>query len=148
MTLEIDKEKTTKFISEIRNNVKLLQQIQARGKDAFLNDEILQNAALHLLQISIEGVISIGNHVISRLGLKNPKDFADVFKILQDANILPQESSQIYQKMARFRNRIVHLYWDVDLNEVYNIVENNLGDFDRFISEISDRFFKSPESNS
>ena len=32
--------------------------------------------------------------------------------------------------MAKFRNLIVHLYWKVDNKEVYNILKNNLDDFD------------------
>ncbi|MDN5277409.1 MAG: hypothetical protein PWR01_1374, partial [Clostridiales bacterium] len=36
------------------------------------------------------------------------------------------------QKMARFRNRLVHLYWDVDAQMIYDIIQNRLGDFEKF----------------
>lgn len=85
-------------------------------------------------------MISIGNHIIARLGLRNLKDFADIFNILEDANIINAESAKIYLTMARFRNRIVHIYWDVDLDEVYKIMEHNLIDFERYIKDITERF--------
>ena len=38
------------------------------------------------------------------------------------------------KKMARFRNRLVHLYGDVDALEIRRILESKLGDFDRCLS--------------
>jgi len=40
--------------------------------------------------------------------------------------------------MVSFRNRVVHLYWDVGDEVVYSIVQNNLNDFDRFAALIAD----------
>lgn len=37
-----------------------------------------------------------------------------------------------------FRNRVVHLYWDVDDQAVQGIVKNNLDDLDRFASLVAD----------
>lgn len=38
--------------------------------------------------------------------------------------------------MVSFRNRVVHLYWDVDDVTVYAILQNNLGDFDTYVGYI------------
>jgi uncharacterized protein YutE (UPF0331/DUF86 family) len=38
--------------------------------------------------------------------------------------------------MVRFRNRIVHFYWDVDPAEVYRILREHLTDFDRYVVAI------------
>lgn len=145
--MEIDKDRIIKFLSEIGSNVEKLRNIQKKGQLKFLNDYILHNAALRLLQISIEGMISVGTHIIARQGLKNPTDFADVFKILADAKIIKQQSSKVYQTMARFRNRIVHIYWNIDLNEVFKILENNLVDFETFIKEITTHFLNESNHN-
>lgn len=40
------------------------------------------------------------------------------------------------RQMARFRNRIVHLYWDVDLDLVYTYLTQRLGDFEQYLSQI------------
>jgi uncharacterized protein YutE (UPF0331/DUF86 family) len=39
--------------------------------------------------------------------------------------------------MAKFRNRIVHIYNEVDPEEIYKIVQNNLEDFVMFLKEIT-----------
>jgi len=38
--------------------------------------------------------------------------------------------------MAKFRNRLVHLYWEVDDAELYQILRENLSDLDRFLTEV------------
>ena len=40
-------------------------------------------------------------------------------------------------KMAKFRNKLVHVYWDLDKEQIYQIIQNNLSDFDNFISIIA-----------
>jgi uncharacterized protein YutE (UPF0331/DUF86 family) len=40
--------------------------------------------------------------------------------------------------MVQFRNRLVHLYWEVDEEIVYAILQNNLDDFDIFARYILD----------
>jgi len=40
--------------------------------------------------------------------------------------------------MVSFRNRVVHLYWEVDDNTMYRILQDNLGDFENYITYILD----------
>ena len=42
------------------------------------------------------------------------------------------------RQMARFRNRIVHLYWDVDLDLVYEYLTTRLGDLDAYLAAIEE----------
>jgi len=47
------------------------------------------------------------------------------------------EFAKELRKMARFRDRLVHIYWEVDDKQVYNIMRANLGDFKTFLNSIS-----------
>jgi len=40
------------------------------------------------------------------------------------------------QDIARSRNRLVHMYWDVDYSQVYEILSHNLTDLDAFSREV------------
>ncbi len=40
--------------------------------------------------------------------------------------------------MVSFRNRVVDLYWEVDENLLYRILQDNLGDFEKYIKYILD----------
>ena len=62
--------------------------------------------------------------VQERLG--KPEDYADVFRVMGKKLSLDKDLLKRLEKMAKFRNLIVHLYWKVDNKEVYNILKNNL----------------------
>ena len=40
------------------------------------------------------------------------------------------------RQMVSFRNRVVHLYWEVDDLTVYRIVRENLDDFETYIGYV------------
>lgn len=42
----------------------------------------------------------------------------------------------VLRQMVSFRNRVVHLYWEVDDAAVYKILKENLGDFNVHIQHI------------
>ncbi len=46
--------------------------------------------------------------------------------------------------MARFRNRLIHLYWEVDDNQIYEILQSRLDDFKTFLDQIG-KFLKLKE---
>ncbi|MGB4130399.1 MAG: DUF86 domain-containing protein, partial [Tepidanaerobacteraceae bacterium] len=105
--------------------------------DEFTSDFKNFDSAKYNLQIAIEAMIDIGNHIISRKGLGTPKTYRDTFEALHKGNIIPKEDLATYKLMARFRNRIVHFYDEVDDREVYKILQNNLADFSSFIEHVS-----------
>ena len=42
--------------------------------------------------------------------------------------------------MAKFRNRLVHLYWDIDDRKVCSYLRESMADFDRFAQSIAQRY--------
>lgn len=64
-------------------------------------------------------------------------DFADTFAVLGEAGFLRGELVPALQRMARFRNLLVHGYLKVDDRKVLEILRTRLGDFDEFRAEIA-----------
>ena len=60
----------------------------------------------------------------------------DIFVVLHANGILPEPFMPTLRQMASFRNRVVHLYWEVDDATVYEILQENLGDFETCIGYI------------
>jgi uncharacterized protein YutE (UPF0331/DUF86 family) len=63
--------------------------------------------------------------------------------------VLPEAFAARMAEMARFRNVLVHLYADVDLDRVYGYIQGDLGDFDAFANHIVtylDRANQEPEA--
>ena len=67
-------------------------------------------------------------------------DYADTFSVLEEENIIAPELSHKLRHMAKFRNRLVHLYGEMDDRAVYHIAADNLQDIEEFKILIIRRF--------
>jgi uncharacterized protein YutE (UPF0331/DUF86 family) len=47
--------------------------------------------------------------------------------------------------MAKFRNRLVHLYWDLDAEATYRILQENIDDLKKFEGVVVDYLNKRDE---
>jgi uncharacterized protein YutE (UPF0331/DUF86 family) len=113
-----------------------LRHLARLPREQLINDPVPLGSAERYLQVAIEACLDIANHIIAAERLRPPKDYADVFSVLQEADLIPAEFLPALQRMARFRNRLVHLYWDVDAETIYEILQARLDDFDRFKGHI------------
>jgi uncharacterized protein YutE (UPF0331/DUF86 family) len=90
------------------------------------------------MQNAIEGCIEIASHIVSADRLGAPSDYAHLFSLLEENRVIPSDVAEAMRQMAKFRNRIVHLYWDVDLDLVYEYLTSRLGDFDSYLMAIEE----------
>lgn len=137
----IDLTKLRSHIDFVRANLRRLETLHERGREEFLADDIAQAAATRWLQTSIEALVDIANHIIAREGLGVPRAYSETVEILTREGVLPPGRRDALLSMVRFRNRIVHLYDEVSSEEIWRIIENDLADFDAFISAIASRYF-------
>ena len=121
----------------IQRAVENLDKLSRIKIDDFLSDFKYYDSAKYNLQVAIEAMIDIGNHIISRLHYEPPKTYADTFEILKSHEILTKDKVDNYKLMAKFRNRIVHFYDEIGEKEIYEIIQNNLKDFEVFLQDIS-----------
>lgn len=83
------------------------------------------------LQISIQIVLDIGNHILAQKGL-SADSYKDILRELGKQNIIPPEFVRKITGMAGLRNILVHEYAKVDAALLAGIVNNSLGDFKQF----------------
>ena len=136
-----DQEKMVKLVSEFRKSVTRLQKLKKLGQKQFLSDPDKIGSAKYHFIVAIESSIDMCNHIISRNGFRVPEDYADTFKVLEEEGAFDAGYTEELVKMAKFRNRLVHLYWQVDDSRIYKILEENLGDFKVFLKLIA-KFLK------
>ncbi len=114
-------------------SLKELEDLRNRKEEEFYGNSHLISSAKYNLLVAIESAIDLCNHIISRRHYRTPEDYADTFKVMGEAGAFPEEFQKKMVEMAKFRNRLVHLYWSVDKKEIYKILQNNLSDFDQFL---------------
>jgi uncharacterized protein YutE (UPF0331/DUF86 family) len=124
-------------LRKLEEYLKILRQIAAYPREKLTGDPVLLGSAERYLQVSIEACLDIANHIISSQRLKSPETYAEAFRSLQEIGILPPDFAVEMQAMARFRNRLVHLYWEIEAQMIYDILQTRLGDLERFSYLIS-----------
>lgn len=91
------------------------------------------------LQRSLENILSIGAHILSRLdGEFTLSEYANILPNLVKAKIIPQEFADRNKKLGNYRNRLVHGYLKITPREMYDILQTHLVDLKQFGQIIND----------
>ena len=123
-------------ISEIQQSLERLNSISSKGRGAFLTDPDLIDSAKYRLITAIEAAISICNHIIARKFKRAPESYSDCFILLHECGVISAELAERLGNMARFRNMLVHIYWEIDDEKIFDILTSDLIDFDTYIKEV------------
>lgn len=104
--------------------------------DRYRSDWKVQRIVERTLQMMIELCADVAGHVIADDGLRTPETYADSFRVLGEHGILTEEQTAVMEKMAKFRNVVVHQYEAVDAEIVVLILQRHLDDFQLFSNAI------------
>jgi len=118
----------------------LLKLISRTPEKNFLKDKILIGSAKYYLHVSIECCLDVANHIIASEKFRAPKDYADSFMVIQEQGIIFSELGDRLRQMAKFRNRLVHLYGEIDNIYVYKYLQEDIKDTEEFKSIIISRY--------
>lgn len=129
----IDIEKIKSRISEIKSNIEKVKKYAGLPEKEFWGDERNILSIKHLLLESIEACGNICVHILAKKVYKAPSSFAECFEHLHRAGIINEELSLKLRNMSRFRNILVHRYWEVDEKKILEYAKTNLDDFEQFL---------------
>ncbi len=136
----VDKERIVSLIGEIEKSLSVLKEYGQKEKELLVADLKSLGSVKYYLIVAVEACIDISNHIIAKEHIGVPESYSDCFKILRDRGIISKELSKKLINMAKFRNLLVHLYWKVNDEKIYEILQYELVDFDEFIEQIARRY--------
>jgi uncharacterized protein YutE (UPF0331/DUF86 family) len=129
-------DRISQLTGEINQALSKLEKIGQVPEDEFLNKFENIDSAKYNLIVAIEAAIDICNHIVAKAGGRSPTDYADCFRILGELGIFDKEFINRLEKMAKFRNLLVHLYWQVDNQKVYSIIKRDIFDLRKYLKGI------------
>ena len=118
-------------LATVPENVEKLELLRSKDYQEFRSDFRNIDSSLHRLQTSIQALVDIGSYIIAQLGLKTPGSSAEVIEILQEAGFIKPEDENRYVSMIQFRNRVVHLYNNINTEMLYQILKDETEDIKR-----------------
>ncbi|MHC1626259.1 MAG: type VII toxin-antitoxin system HepT family RNase toxin, partial [Methanoculleaceae archaeon] len=76
--------------------------------------------------LSIQSAIDIATDVIAEERLRKPFTYRETFEVLAEEGIIPGSLARDLSNLAGFRKVLVHIYWGMDLKQVYAILQHDL----------------------
>lgn len=120
----------------IDDNLEKLDTLGGLSRDEFMADFRNLDTTVRRLQTSIEALVDISRYVIRSLELPSADSYREVPVVLADAGYFDQTSAGIYDEMVRFQNLVVHHYYRVNPEEIYNILIANLSDLQNWCTTL------------
>lgn len=124
------------LLGNISEALHALRQLASLSEAEFLGDFRNTESAKYLLIKATEAAIDVCTHIVARAEGRAPQDYADCFTVLRSLGIIGEPLSERLRKMARFRNLLVHVYWQVDNAQVFRVIGNELDDLVKFQEQV------------
>ena len=125
----VDEALILRKLSELDRYYEQIKEYKKTTAAQYSGDWKIQRIVERTLQMMIETCVDIAGHIIADKGYRIPKNYADTFRVLHEENILNSKLFDALEKMAKFRNIVVHHYDKVDAEIVVCILKKDLKDF-------------------
>jgi len=130
-------EKINSRLEKLREFVDILRTLKGIKEKDLIGDVSKRAKAERFLQLAIEACVDIAELIIVDQRLPAPVDSAGAIEILGQEKIINHAFAKDFAKSVGLRNILVHDYISVDYEVIANIINNQLGDFDRFAKEVA-----------
>lgn len=110
---------------------RMLHEIRAlplESKTIFMQDSRNIWAAESCLRRSLEALFDMGRHIAAKGFGEGVTEYKEIAATLKKHGVISANELILMQKLAGYRNRLVHFYHDVNADELYEICNSRLGD--------------------
>lgn len=125
----VDQTLILRKLAELEEYLGQVKEYAGMNAVQYSNDWKAQRVVERTLQMMIETCADVAGHIISDKKYRVPTTYADAFRVLNENGILSEKLFEAMEKMAKFRNIIVHHYDKVDAETVIGILKKDLRDF-------------------
>jgi uncharacterized protein YutE (UPF0331/DUF86 family) len=107
----------------MERSLRTLRSLRARGRDAFLSDEVVQDRAERHAQLLAQACADIALPILARTGTAAPETYAEALSALAAAGVIPGPLGKHLAQAVRLRNILVHGYLDIDHGRLFDELE-------------------------
>lgn len=135
-------ERIKEYLKYLNKYYLLLLESRKVPYDEFIANPVHYGSTERFFHLAIESCLNIGNRLIALYQFSKPVNtpdtYADIFKEMHRLGVVESDFLDRLVQMAKFRNRLVHLYWELDRDTIYGFLQNNLDDFKLFQQKVVD----------
>jgi uncharacterized protein YutE (UPF0331/DUF86 family) len=122
-----------KRLTKLEEYLRILSRLGRYSYTEFIEEPERYGSAERFLQLSIETINDLGNHIVADLELGEVSWQSDIPRLLAERGHISEDLEKRWIRMIGFRNILVHEYLNIDRKLVYDVMKNSLGDFRELI---------------
>lgn len=136
--MTLNGERVAVLLGRLNDNIQFLRSHRSLSKEKLVVDKLARHGIERGFQIAIESALSLAEHIVSRRKLGRPNDCGHTFQLLYEANIINESLMQNMKIMVKFRNRLVHIYWDIDVEMLHQYLQEDVAILETFAATITE----------
>ncbi len=107
----------------------------------FIADKRNVWSAESCLRRGLEALLDIGRHILAKGFATGVSEYKEIAQKLCEFGVLSPEQAMTLRVLAGYRNRLIHFYHEIGMEELYNICKERIGDLE-IVSEAYLRWLK------
>jgi uncharacterized protein YutE (UPF0331/DUF86 family) len=132
----IDRSYVARALADLRRWIAFLRGLGPLGAEELRSNMERQLAVLHALQLAVQVLLDVGGHVIAALPAGPIEEYAQIGRLLGEHGVLAGAQAETVQRMAGFRNIVVHRYAELELDKVSSILAGGVADLEEVARSI------------
>ncbi len=115
-------------IAWVDRMVDQIRSLPLGSREEFAADSRNVWTAESCLRRTLEALFDIGRHILAKVFAKGVSEYREIADRLTEAGVLTTQQSDLMKILAGYRNRLVHFYHEVSLEELYQIWSRQIAD--------------------
>jgi uncharacterized protein YutE (UPF0331/DUF86 family) len=131
--------------SWVKNMLASVRSLPLDSLETFRADPRNVAAAESYLRRALEALFDLGRHILGKGFGRAISEYKEISRALVQQKVMSEENGRTLNKIAGYRNRMVHYYQEISSQELYEILTHDLKDIEDLFSVILKWIQQHPE---
>jgi uncharacterized protein YutE (UPF0331/DUF86 family) len=123
-------------ITYIREMIAAIRLLPLADYESFSTDSRNAAAAEPYLRRALEALFDLGRHILGKAFAAAPVEYKEITLLLTAEGVLPREEGTLLREMAGYRNRMVHFYHEIGVEELYVICRDDITHVEQIVDAL------------
>ena len=134
----IDRSILTRQIAAVRDAADRIREVLPAQPEAFMADRTTREIVILNLFVALQECLSLATHWLADEGWDIPANYAGIFRVLAEHEVLDHDLAARMASAAGLRNLIAHRYAALDWTLIHDVASNHIEDLLRFCEVLAE----------
>ncbi|MCI0494480.1 DUF86 domain-containing protein [candidate division KSB1 bacterium] len=132
----LNRERLTKYLEQISSEIDIINSILVHNDEEILESKHFLRSLKYSAVVIAEAIANTLQHILAKKFKVTVSGYKEVLIKSRDNQVVSSELLGNLHPFIRFRNMLIHQYWDVDDQLFLTNLRSGTKDFQAFINEI------------